>query len=153
MEFMKHHEFTPFKTEWAIYDEKLKIAGTIDMIHKRGDIFDIYDWKRSHRIVDIFGDPITTNNYGEKGLGKLNQIDDTPYWHYCIQQNLYRYILEKNYSIRVGKMYLVVFCDDTIEYRKLEVPRMDETIASIVEACENGYVKKQLISLQGENLS
>lgn len=50
-------------------------------------------------------------------------------------------------------MYLVVFCDDTIEYRKLEVPRMDETIASIVEACENGYVKKQLISLQGENLS
>lgn len=153
MEFMKHHEFTPFKTEWAIYDEKLKIAGTIDMIHKRGDIFDIYDWKRSHRIVDIFGDPITTNNYGEKGLGKLNQIDDTPYWHYCIQQNLYRYILEKNYSIRVGKMYLVVFCDDTIEYRKLEVPRMDETIASIVEACENGYVKKQLISLQEENLS
>ena len=26
-------------------------------------------------------------------------------------------------------------------------------IASIVEACENGYVKKAIISLQGENLS
>ncbi len=153
VEFLKNHEFKPFRTEWAIYDEELKIAGTIDMIHKRGDVFDIYDWKRSHRIVDIFGEPIATNNYGEKGLGELDQIDDTPYWHYCIQQNLYRYILEKNYDIKVGKMYLVVFCDDTNEYRKLDVPRMDGTIVSIVKACKNGTVKKRLISLRGENLS
>lgn len=52
------------------------------MIHKRGDVFDIYDWKRSHRIVDFWGKPIAVNNYGEKGLGELNQIEDTPYWHY-----------------------------------------------------------------------
>ncbi len=101
--FLKNHEFKPFRTEWAIYDEELKIAGTIDMIHKRGNVFDIYDWKRSHRIVDIFGEPIATNDYGEKGLGELDQIDDTPYWHYCIQQNLYRYILEKNYDMNYNK--------------------------------------------------
>ena len=102
MEFLRNHKFKPFRTEWAIYDEDLKIAGTIDMIHEHGDIFDIYDWKRSHRIVDCWGEPITINSYEEKGLGELNQIDDTPYWHYCIQQNLYRYILEKNYNIKVG---------------------------------------------------
>lgn len=134
-------------------DDELKIAGTIDMIHKRGDVFDIYDWKRSHRIVDFWGKPIAVNNYGEKGLGELNQIEDTPYWHYCIQQNLYRYILERNYDIIIEKMYLVVFCDDTNEYRKLEVPRMDEVIISIVKSCKNGTVKKRLITLQGENLS
>ena len=50
-------------------------------------------------------------------------------------------------------MYLVVFSDDTNEYRKLDVPRMDETIVSIVKACQNGTVKKRLISLRGENLS
>ena len=123
------------------------------MIHKRGDVFDIYDWKRSHRIVDFWGEPIAVNNYGEKGLGELNQIEDTPYWHYCIQQNLYRYILERNYDIIIEKMYLVIFCNDTNEYRKLEVPRMDEAIISIVKACKNGAVKKRLITLQGENLS
>lgn len=95
MEFKKEHNFKPFRTEWAIYDEELRIAGTIDMIQKCGDVFDIYDWKRSHRIVDFWGTPITTNDYGDKGLGELDQIEDTPYWHYCIQQNLYRYILEK----------------------------------------------------------
>lgn len=153
IEFLGNHKFKPFKTEWAIYDDELKIAGTIDMIHKRGDVFDIYDWKRSHRIVDFWGEPIAVNNYGDKGLGELNQIEDTPYWHYCIQQNLYRYILERNYDIIIEKMYLVVFCDDTNEYRKLEVPRMDKAINSIVKACKNGTVKKRLITLQGENLS
>lgn len=153
MEFLKNHKFKPFRTEWAIYDEELKIAGTIDMIHKRGEVFDIYDWKRSHRIVNCFGDPIAINDYGHKGLEELNQIDDTPYWHYCIQQNIYRYILEKNYHIKIQKMYLVIFSDDTYEYRKLEVPYMNETINSIVNACKNGTVKKRIISLQGENLS
>lgn len=153
MEFLKNHKFKPFRTEWAIYDEELKIAGTIDMIHRRGNVFDIYDWKRSHRIVDLLGNPITKNDYGEKGLGELCQIDDTPYWHYCIQQNLYRYILEKNYGIKIEKMYLVVFCDDTYQYNKLDVPYMDEAINSIVKACNNGTVKKRLISLRGENLS
>lgn len=153
MEFSKNHNFKPFRTEWTIYDEELEIAGTIDMIHKRGDVFDIYDWKRSHRIVDFMGNPITVNNYGEKGLGELNQIEDTPYWHYCIQQNLYCYILEKKYNIKIGKMYLIVFCDNINKYNKLEVPRMEESIASIIKACKSGNVKKQLILLQGENLS
>ena len=133
-EFLKNHRFSPFRTEWAIYDEKLKIAGTIDMIHKREDVFDIYDWKRSYRIVDFSGNPIAENSYGKKGLGVLNQIDDTPYWHYCIQQNLYRYILEQNYGIRIEKMYLVVFGDNITEYCKLDVPRMDKTIDSMVKS-------------------
>lgn len=153
VEFLKNHEFKPFRIEWTIYDEKLKIAGTIDMIHKRGNVFDIYDWKRSRRIVDIFGEPIAINEYGDKGLGELNQIDDTPYWHYCIQQNLYRYILENNYDMKVGKMYLVVFSDDLYEYCKLEVPTMDNVLSSIIKACKDGNVNKRLLSLRGDNLS
>lgn len=153
MEFLKNHHFTPFRIGWTIYDEKLKIAGTIDMIHKHGEVFEIYDWKRSNRITDIKGDPITINNFGEKGLGELFQIDDTPYWHYCIQQNLYRYILEKNYKIKVEKMYLVIFHNEINEYHKLDVPNMNETINSIIKACYDGTVTKQLISLRGANPS
>lgn len=153
MEFLKNHKFSPFRTEWTIYDEDLKIAGTVDMIHRHGNIFDIYDWKRSHRIVNLNGEPIIINNYGEKGLGDLNKIDDTPYWHYCIQQNIYRYILEKNYDVRVGKMYLIVFCKDTNSYNKLDVPYMDEVIVHIVSACANRKVMERLLTLRGENLS
>jgi len=142
--FSENHSFIPFKTEWAIYDESLKIAGTIDMIHKRGDVFDIYDWKRSHRVLDAIGEPIKINTYGDKGIRGLNTISDTVYWHYCLQQNLYRYILEKNYGITVNKMYLVVFIDDAMDYTKLEVPRMDEAISIIVETCKEEEIASLL---------
>lgn len=153
LEFQRNHKFKPFRTEWTIYDTELRIAGTIDMIHRQGDVFEIYDWKRSHRIVDYWGKAITINGYGERALGELNQIWDTPYWHYCLQQNMYRYILEKNYGIKIDKMFLVIFCNELNEYSKLEVPYMDEAIASIVNACKNGIVKNRLQSLLGENLS
>lgn len=146
MDFLEDHRFRPFRTEWTVYDEGLKVAGTIDMIHKNGNTFDIYDWKRSHRIVDSMGNPIIVNDWGNKGAGELNTIEDTPYWHYCLQQNLYRYILERKYDIVVGKMFLVVFCEDTDEYYKLAVPHMDESIASIVKACNKGTIKQQLIT-------
>lgn len=147
MEFLKDHQFKPFRTEWTVYDEKLKIAGTIDMIHENENVFDIYDWKRSSRIVDSMGRPVIVNGYGAKGVGALSEIHDTPYWHYCIQQNLYRYLLEKNYGVKVGKMYLIVFCADLNRYSKLEVPCMDDAIVAIIRACESGIVKKQLMAL------
>lgn len=144
MSFCATHTFTPYKTEWTIYDENLKIAGTIDMIHYHDGSYDIYDWKRSSRILDSLDTPITINGFGSKGLGKLSHIDDTPYWHYCIQQNIYRYILEKNYKIAVSKMYLVVFGDQRESYVKLEVPRMNEVIHAVEEACKKGVLKDKL---------
>ncbi len=132
MNFRRDHPFQPHKTEWAIYDEALKIAGTIDMIHKRGEVFDIYDWKRSGKIVDEAGAPLTDGFRGQSGINGLESVQDTPYWHYCIQQNLYRHILERNYGITVGNMYLVVMVADMDNYVKLQVPRMDQAIEVIV---------------------
>ncbi len=141
MNFKKDHDFKPYRTEWAIYDEGLKIAGTIDMIHKRGEVFDIYDWKRSGKIVDEEGAPVTIGFRGKSGINGLESVQDTAYWHYCIQQNLYRYILERNYGITVGKMYLVVMIATMDNYIKLEVPRMNEAIEVIVEKCRNGFIE------------
>ena len=52
-QFLKFREdypyLEPFRTEWTIYDRKLRIAGSIDMVYKdtRDNTFHIYDWKRS----------------------------------------------------------------------------------------------------------
>ncbi len=141
MNFKGDHDFKPYRTEWAIYDEALKIAGTIDMIHKRGEEFDIYDWKRSSKIVDEEGEPMTIGFRGKSGINGLECVQDTAYWHYCIQQNLYRYILEKNYGMKVGKMHLVVMVADMDNYVKLEVPRMNNAIEVIVDKCRKGFVE------------
>lgn len=138
--FLDHHIFTPFETEWSIYDENLKIAGTIDMIHKKGTLYDIYDWKYSHRIADSTGSPILFNSYGEKGLRGLENVQDTEYWKSCLRQNLYKCILEKNYKFRIDKMYLILFSDKYPSYLKFEVPCMDNEIKIIWDFCEKSNI-------------
>ena len=41
-----HPELKPYRTEWMIYDEDLKLAGSIDMVYENADgTLSIYDWK------------------------------------------------------------------------------------------------------------
>ena len=46
-----HRDLIPYRTEWTVFDEDLKLSGSIDMLFR--DIsgnFHIYDWKRSKQI-------------------------------------------------------------------------------------------------------
>jgi len=122
-----HLHLKPYRSEWRVFDEKYHIAGTIDMISKNGHGFEIYDWKRSQKIIDPYAEePITIDNWGKVGVGKLDHIFDTSYNRYCLQQSLYKYILEKNYGIKVSEMYLVVLHPDYDQYYKISVPYMHE---------------------------
>lgn len=117
-----HPEIKPFRSEWRIFDEQHHIAGTIDLVSKNDNGFEIYDWKRSKKVVNpITGEPICHNPW-QCGVGQLSEIDDTSYNRYCLQQSLYRYILEKNYGLTVTRMNLVVLYPDYDRYYKVEVP-------------------------------
>jgi ATP-dependent exoDNAse (exonuclease V) beta subunit len=103
-----HADLKPFRCEWRIFDESFHIAGTVDFIAKNKGLYEMYDWKRSKKVVDSrTGKPISNDYWGKKGIGQLKSIDDTSYNHYCLQQSLYKYILEKNYDLQVSKMYLL----------------------------------------------
>jgi hypothetical protein len=119
--------FTPFRTEWCVFDEDARIAGTIDLLCSRNDgTYEIYDWKRSNKV-----DPSEKNKY-QSGLHGLEDLTDTSYIHYCLQQNLYRYMLEKNYGIRISRMNLVVLHPDYYNYRVVSVPRMEKEVQTII---------------------
>jgi hypothetical protein len=118
-----HADLKPFRCEWRIFDESFHIAGTVDFIAKNKGLYEMYDWKRSKKVVDSrTGKPISNDYWGKTGIGQLKSIDDTSYNHYCLQQSLYKYILEKNYDLQVSKMYLVVIHPDYERYIKVEVP-------------------------------
>ena len=127
-----HKQLRPFRTEWRVFDDDYHIAGTIDLLAQNGTSFELYDWKRSEKVVDEFGNPIT-NNYWQKGIGKLSYIDDTSYNRYCIQQNIYKYIIENNYKIKISRMYLVVFHPQYNSYTKVEVPNCEEEVTYIMQ--------------------
>ena len=55
--FVKDHpQLKPYRTEWMIFDEDLKLAGSIDMVYENPDgTLSIYDWKRSKDISKVNG--------------------------------------------------------------------------------------------------
>lgn len=136
LRFVKDYDIHPYRQEWPVYDTELNIAGTIDMICKNADgTFTIYDWKRSSKVVNALGQPIT-EGFGGKMSKNGVSLPDTSFYHYCIQQNLYRYMLETHYSLRVRAMNLVVLCPDYPTYYVAQVPRMEEVISQVIGVCK-----------------
>ncbi len=128
-----HNDLEPYRSEWRIFDDSLNIAGTIDLIASNGTNHDIYDWKRSKKVVNTFnGQPIEQNQW-QQGVGGLAHIDDTSYNRYCLQQSLYKYILEKNYDIKIDNMYLIVMYPENDNYYKVKVPYLENEIEYILK--------------------
>lgn len=130
-----------YRTEWCVYDEDLKICGSIDMIFENEDgSLQIYDWKRV-KSIDF-------ENFDHKKvclIPGLENIPDSNYFHYSIQLNIYRYLLEKNYCKKVTDLYLVVFHPNQQNYERIEVSMLDEEIALILEWWSNNKLTKGLL--------
>jgi hypothetical protein len=119
-EFTIDHPFTPYRTEWTVYDEELKLCGSIDMtfINEDGTI-SIYDWKRC-KSIEMHSD------YNKYGKAPFETMPDTNFWHYAIQLNAYRTILERNYGLKVKDLVLICIHPELdITYQKHIVPFID----------------------------
>jgi ATP-dependent exoDNAse (exonuclease V) beta subunit len=110
----EHQHLTPYRTEWEVFFEEYKLAGSIDMIFKHADgTYSIYDWKRSKEIKKT--------NYFNKGLFPLNNLDDCNYIHYTLQLNIYKFILTHKYGLKIRDMYLVCLHPNQSSYKLYEV--------------------------------
>lgn len=106
-QFADAYKLNPYRSEWAIFDEDSGIVGVVDMLDYSNGEYVLYDWKRSEKIVEG-GQPITKNKFDEFGLKPIENVPNTDYWHYALQLSFYRYILEKNYGIKVKESRIVV---------------------------------------------
>ena len=99
---------TPFRTEWRIFDNNRKVAGTADLVLRKKDgTFAIYDWKRSKEIKRN-GHPDFHTKITAKGVSLMSGIEHCNYIHYSLQLNIYKKILEKYYVAKpVTEMYFV----------------------------------------------
>jgi len=114
-----HPHLKPYRTEWLIYHEDAKVAGSIDMVYENPDgTLEIYDWKRCKDIIKV-------NDWNETSTNPhLKHIPATNFWQYSLQLNLYKRILEDKYGKTVTKLCLVRLHPDATEatYELLEVP-------------------------------
>jgi len=127
-------EYKPYRTEWTIYDEELKLAGSIDMVYEKDDgTLAIYDWKRAKNITAI-------NKYNEYASTEcISQYPHSNFWHYSLQLNTYKAIIELNYGKKVTELCLVRLHPDAEEktYELFPVPDMQSSIKELFELRKN----------------
>lgn len=129
--FLNFHEtikdrLEPYRTEWSIFRDDIKLAGQLDMLYKvKGSDceYALYDWKCVQEIK--------LENRFEKGNGKLNHLDHCNYNHYSIQLNVYKRLLETLYNLSIVEMFLVILHPDNDTYQLVKVEDMKSEIDSI----------------------
>lgn len=116
----------PYRTEWTIYDEDVKVAGSIDMVYENPDsTLEIYDWKRCKEIIKV-------NGWNETATNKLiSHLPSTNFWQYALQLNTYKQILEAKYNKIVTKLCLVRIHPDANSYELIEVPFLTKEITDL----------------------
>jgi hypothetical protein len=121
-------DLKPYRTEWTVYHDDVKISGSIDMIYENPDgTLSIYDWKRAKLITRI-------NNFNKFALPpQICHLPDSNFWHYALQLNTYKAIIEQKYGKVVKHLFLVRLHPDAQEknYELIELPDLSTEIKDL----------------------
>jgi hypothetical protein len=126
--WLKKIGLEPYRTEWIIYDEDYDIAGSIDFVAKNPQTgkYWVIDWKRSNQL--------RRNSFGKKcGLGPCSDIEDCNGFHYQIQVNLYKHILEKRYGIEIEQCCVINLHPDCKTQDILIADDMQDKIKEMIQ--------------------
>jgi len=137
----------PFRTEWTVFHEEARLSGSIDMVYENIDpvtgeadgTLSIYDWKRCKEIVK-------TNAFGKCAITpEISHLPDTNFWHYCLQLNTYKAILEMKYGKVVTDLYLVCLHPDNKNgnYLRIKVADLQEEVRELISKRAAGFLQKE----------
>lgn len=145
-------ELEPYRSEWFVFtDNETRITGAVDMTYvdkahmrqlwtKNKGATDtlhiqIYDWKRSGNIRTFSR---------ERGYYPCEALNNCNFYHYSLQLNLYKYILENYYhdvqwnghtykNISVDCMYLCVMHPNNKKPLRYLCPRLSDEVETMVD--------------------
>jgi len=117
----------PIKTEFVVYDVESMIAGMLDILfyNVKTKEIQIYDWKTNKKF--------SNGETGRHLLGELCVIEDCDLEIYSLQLSMYKYIIEKNTGIKLGKSYIVWFSHNNDSYKIIETKDRSYYINMLVE--------------------
>lgn len=105
----------PIAMELVIGDSELGIGGMVDGLFwndKMGEL-QIWDYKTNKQIR-------TTSEYRKRFKVPINWIEECEYESYSLQLNLYKYIIEKNTNLKIGKLYLVWIQEENEKFEVIQ---------------------------------
>ena len=153
-------DYTDLDLENAVYPEylihrispdgKLCIAGQIDLLVKKGNNIIVGDYKTNKEIkMKSFFDSKTKSSVKMKF--PLNNLDDTNYWHYCLQLSTYAWMLQKLNPDFIIEDLVMIHIDHKdkmtiyhLPYLKTEVEKMLAFYKKQVQLDENARKRKRI---------
>ena len=126
-------------------DGKLRIAGQIDLLVKKGNKIIIADWKTNRKIeTKSFFNNKTKQSVKMKF--PLNNLDDVNYWHYTLQLSTYAWMLQKyNPEFEIEDLVLVHF-DHNDNMTVYHLPYLKEEVIKML----NHFKKEQILKANRE---
>jgi len=113
----------PIALELVVGDAELGVGGMVDGLfwnQKHGEL-QIWDWKTSKEIAEY-------SKYKKRLKVPINFLQDCELNTYSIQLNLYKYIIEKNTNLKIGRCYLVHIHEEQERYNVIECKEFQEII-------------------------
>ena len=153
-------DYTDLDLENAVYPEylihrvspdgKLCIAGQIDLLVKKGNNIIVGDYKTNKEIKMKSFFYFNTKS-SVKMKFPLNNLDDTNYWHYCLQLSTYAWMLQKLNPDFVIEDLVMIHIDHKdkmtiyhLPYLKNEVEKMLAFYKKQVQLDENARKRKRI---------
>lgn len=121
-------KWKPYRTEWMVYDEDLRLSGSIDMLYEdENGVLKIYDWKRSKEIKKF-------NQWENATTECIQHLPNSNFWHYSLQLNTYKAILERKYNKVVDTLCLVCLHPDNKNenYQVFKVPILKDEMNDLI---------------------
>jgi hypothetical protein len=127
-------------------DGKLRIAGQIDLLVKKGNKIIIADWKTNKEIKtkSFFNNSTKTS---VKMKFPLNNLDDVNYWHYTLQLSTYAWMIQKlNPEFEIEDLVLVHF-DHKDNMTVYHLPYLKEEVVKML----NHFKKESALKISRMN--
>lgn len=116
----------PIKTELIVYDTEHGIAGMVDLLvwNVKAQEFQIWDYKTNKDF---------TFESDRRLSGVLSTLMDCDLEKYSLQLSTYKFIIEKNTNVKIGKCYLVWFSHRNSSYKIIEAKNREYYVKQMFE--------------------
>jgi hypothetical protein len=141
-----HPTWQPYRTEWSVFSEPELICGQIDSLWvDDAGLYHMADWKRVAEMK-------TTGFRNECGFGPLKGLPSSNWGHYVLQQNVYAWMVETHYGIKVASLSLVQVHPDLATFKEHPLPRIDSSVESIMAERRRRVLAGELQTMDAEQI-
>ena len=117
----------PVRAELVVGDEELGLCGMIDQLfwNEKSGKLEIWDWKTNKQIKE--------NNKWQQFNHPIDHLDVCELNTYSLQLSAYKYIVEKNTTLKLGDSYIVWVNENNEDYKIFKCNNFEDEVINILK--------------------